>query len=93
MASLTPMPTELEPLHLPHDGVTSQATNRGLLTEEEICELLRVSREAILKFKRDPIDPIPCFKAGRRFLYDQNQVLRWAKRHADRALRSFRKVP
>ena len=39
----------------------------SLLTEEEICTMLRVSREATLKFRRDLVDPIPHMKAGRRY--------------------------
>ncbi len=55
-----------------------------LLTEEEVCELLRVSRDAISKFRHDRLDPIPCFRAGRRWLYDREKVLRWAARAAKR---------
>ncbi len=56
----------------------------SLLTEEEICTLLRVSREATLKFRRDPVDPIPHMKAGRRYLYEKTKVLKWAERNAKR---------
>lgn len=69
-----------QPLHPPGRGLAQR-----LLTEAEICELLRVSREAVLKFRRHPNDPIPCLKAGRRYLYDTGKVLRWAERQADRA--------
>ncbi len=61
---------------------------RKLLTEVELCELLRVSREAVLKFRRDTVDPIPHFKAGRRYLYDEGEVLKWAKRSAGRATKA-----
>ena len=56
-----------------------------LLTEKEICEFLRVSREGIKRFKRDLTDPIPFLRAGRRFLYDPSEVLKWARRQARRA--------
>jgi helix-turn-helix protein len=61
-----------------------------LLTEEEAAGFLRVSREAILRLKRDEVDPIPCYKVGRRYLYDPKEVLRWARRRADRVHRSLR---
>lgn len=61
----------------------------ALLTEQEACELLRVSREAILKFKRDSLDPIPFLKAGRRYLYDEAEIMKWAKRNARRAAKRF----
>jgi len=62
---------------------------RPLLTEAEVADFLRVSREAILRFKRDGVDPIPCFKAGRRYLYEPGEVLRWAKRQATRVQKKY----
>lgn len=64
-------------------------SKKGLLTEAEISAFLRVSREAILRFKRDRVDPIPCFKAGRRYLYEPSEVLRWAKRQATRVQKKY----
>jgi excisionase family DNA binding protein len=58
---------------------------RALLTEKEACEFLRISREAILKFRRDMKDPIPYLKVGRRYLYEESEVVKWAKRNARRA--------
>lgn len=55
-----------------------------LLTEEEACRALRISRDGILRCKRAE-DPIPHFKVGRRFLYDLDKVLRWAERQAKRS--------
>ena len=60
-----------------------QAT-QNLLTEKEVAVFLRVSREAITKFKRLPSDPLPYMKAGRRCLYDTKYVLAWAERNAKR---------
>ena len=57
---------------------------RELLREEEACRLLRISREAILRFKRDQVNPIPHLKVGRRFLYEEHEVIGWAKRSAKR---------
>lgn len=53
-----------------------------LLTEKEVAVFLRVSREAITKFKRLGTDAIPYMKAGRRCLYDPSRVLAWAERNA-----------
>ena len=58
--------------------------DQPLLTEEEMCRVLRISRDGILRCKRAE-DPIPHFKVGRRFLYDLEKVLRWAERQAKRA--------
>ena len=63
---------------------------KSLLTEEEACKFLRISREAILKFKRDTVDPIPHLKAGRQSLYEESEILKWAKRNARRAAKRCR---
>jgi hypothetical protein len=87
------MLTEQESLHLSQKGVATQSAFKDMLTEEELCIIFHVSRETILKSKRDPIDPIPCHKFKRRYLYDLAEVLRWTKRSAERALRPYRKIP
>lgn len=71
-----------------HSG---RPTRKELLTEAEASQFLRVSREAVLRFKRDPVDPIPCYKAGRRFLFDAAEILKWAKRQAQRAYQKNRR--
>lgn len=75
-----------------HGPVPLKQPKKQLMTEEEACDFLRVSREAIFKFRRDQVDPIPCFKAGRRYLYDPSEVLRWAKRQAERVLKKYRRL-
>lgn len=55
-----------------------------LLTEEQLCRLFRVSRDAVLRFKRDPLDPIPFLKLGRRYLFELDAVLRWARRQGEK---------
>jgi hypothetical protein len=55
-----------------------------LLTEKEIARYLRVSRDAITRFKRHCHDPIPYEKAGRRCLYDIAAVRAWTRRNATR---------
>ena len=61
------------------------AVAEGLLTEAQLCAALHVSREAVLRLRRDPVDPIPCMRAGRRFLYDLERVKAWMERRAGRA--------
>ena len=72
-------------LHMPDESVNK----KPLLTEAEAADFLRVAREAILRFKRDGVDPIPCFKAGRRYLYEPAEVLRCAKRQAVRKQKKY----
>ena len=52
-----------------------------LATEREAMAYLRVSREAIQRFRR-AADPIPHLRAGRRYLYDLAEVREWALRQA-----------
>ena len=59
--------------------------DRQLLTLQETCNLLRVSHEAIAKFVRLPQDPLPALRAGRRWLFRQEAVLRWCERQGKRA--------
>jgi hypothetical protein len=54
----------------------------AFLTEDEFCARYRVSRDAARTLRRDALDPLPCLRVGRRFLYDPKQVEAWA---ADRA--------
>ncbi len=63
------------------------------LTEDELCNYLSLSREAVRKMRRDPVDPIPCFKAGRRYLNRVDEVERWARRQAERARPAARRGP
>ena len=73
----------------PEESSWPEKAGKVLLTEAETSRFLRVSRVAILKFRRDPVDPIPCFKIGRRYLYDPAEILRWAKRQAARAQKDY----
>jgi len=60
------------------------AEEEKLLTEDEICEWLHISKECLLKLKRDPLDPLPYMKVGRRFLFDPEKVTKWGERQAKR---------
>ena len=54
------------------------------LTEDQLCEVLHVSRESLLKCRRLKEDPMPAMKVGRRYLYDLGKVLEWAERQAQK---------
>lgn len=54
------------------------------MTEEELCDFLHVSREAVYRFRSYSEDPIPYLRAGRRYLYEQDQVLKWLRREGQR---------
>ena len=59
------------------------------LTEEEACQLLHISREAMLKFKRDPVNAPPALKVGRRYLYDIEKLITWAEKNFKRHLQKL----
>ena len=59
-------------------------TKQKLLTEKEVVDLLRVSQEAIKRFRELADFPIPHYKVGRRYLYDGEAVLSWAEENAKR---------
>jgi hypothetical protein len=52
------------------------------LTEREFCAEYRISREACLKHRLDPNDPLPHLRFGRRIIYVRADVERWAARRA-----------
>lgn len=70
---------------LPDDLVRGKEMR--LLTEAEVAKYLRVSRDAIRRFRRRELDPIPCMKIGRRYLYDVVEVRRYGQKQAHRAYR------
>ena len=58
----------------------------NFLTEVELIEWLHISREAVLKFRKDPEDPIPFLMAGRRYLYEPTEIVKWMRRQAQRKM-------
>jgi len=60
------------------------------MTENQLCALLHVGRDAVRRFRRDRLDPLPAMKVGRRYVYDPDAIRRWAERHAERAARPKR---
>lgn len=57
----------------------------GLLTRVEAAALLRVSLDGIDKFIQTDEHPIPVLRAGRRFLFDRDEVIAWARESAQRS--------
>lgn len=55
------------------------------LTEEEFCARYRISRDGAYRLRHEPLDPLPCIKVGRRYLYDPGKVEAWAERRAELA--------
>ena len=65
----------------------SKPPNMGkrLMTEAELCDLLRISEDSASRYRRDPIDPIPSYKLKKEYRYKEDEVLKWAKRRSQRA--------
>jgi hypothetical protein len=64
---------------------TEQALEERLMTRREVARYLRVSLDGIRTLQRREVDPLPVLMAGRRFLYERREVLKWARREANRA--------
>ena len=54
---------------------TTAAEVDELLTRKELAEVLRLSLDGVDKLIHHPSDPIPCYKAGRRYLFKLDEVL------------------
>ena len=57
------------------------APREPLLTRRELAEALRVSVDAIDKLVHDAHNPLPRFKAGRRYLFRLDEVLDCLRDH------------
>lgn len=66
----------------------SEARNRKLMTNAELCAALRVSHETLLKYRTQEEDPLPALRCGRRWLYDWRKVEKWLERQGKRALKA-----
>ena len=51
-----------------------KAPTLDLLTRKELAEALHLSLDGLDKLVHDPVRPLPHFRAGRRFLFDLNEV-------------------
>ena len=66
---------------------------KAYYTNDELKKLLRVSEEALQRFRRDPEDPLPHLRAGRRYLYIPEEVENWARARAEREKRTPPSTP
>jgi hypothetical protein len=66
----------------------------GLMTEAEACAFLQCGRDAIRRYRRDSLHPIPALPVGRgrvrarRYLYPVDGLFAWLERARDRELRA-----
>jgi len=63
------------------EGV-SKGYRSDLLTEEQLCQALHVSRRSVWKFRTDRDNPLPFMRLGGKHVYDLEEVRAWAKRRA-----------
>jgi hypothetical protein len=61
-----------------------QVPETGLLTRSEAAAFLRISVDAVHHLSHRKVDPLPHLQAGRRHLFDRNELLKWATREARR---------
>ena len=67
--------------------------SRRTLTNAGVRELLHVGEWALRELRDRSNDPLPHMRAGRRYLYDELRVLRWAERQARREALSGKQTP
>lgn len=67
-----------------HAEVDKPSASPTLLTRAELLRTFRVGKEAEVKFRCDPVDPLPHITFGRRILYPLGEVIEWARRRASR---------
>ena len=65
--------------------------NAPLLTRSETAALLRISLDGIDKVIHAEENPIPMLRVGRRYLFDRDEVLAWARENAKRSRRGGRR--
>ncbi len=55
-----------------------------LLTRQEIAKnVLHIRPRRVSEYTRQPDDPLPYLKVGRRLLFDPREVRRWMKRQTN----------
>ena len=60
------------------DGTRKRAQTNGsasLMTLDEVCDLMQVSRKTVLKLREK--HSLPCFRIGSVLRFDRDDVLRW----------------
>ena len=70
---------------------TATVSIPDLLTRPECAALLRISLDGLDKVVHAEENPIPMLRVGRRFLFDREDVLSWARKNADRSRRGGRR--
>ena len=55
-----------------------------LITRRELAKELRISLDGLDKLVRDPVRPLPHYRAGRRFLFDLTEVRDHLRAHPAR---------
>ncbi len=68
---------------MPNTTITTSPP--ALLTRREAARYLRVSLDGLDRFLRDPVDPLPGLRAGRRWLFRPADLEKWAERAGKRA--------
>ena len=52
----------------------AQDWDERALTQDQLCQLVGITRQSLRKLRLCRTDPLPCFKIGRRILYDLSEV-------------------
>ena len=68
----------------PPSSAAGPADDRRLLSRNEIMHYLGVSSDTLIKFLRDPRDPMPVLVLGSVYKFDLKSVLKWAERRSAR---------
>lgn len=53
-----------------------------LLSQDEVCSILKVSRSALYRYMAQKKDPLPSFKFGGRRRFRHDQLMWWIDKHA-----------
>ena len=59
---------------------SEETDGEPLLTDEDLCRLLRVPPDAPRALRTREDDPLPHIHDGERFLYERQKVMAWARR-------------
>jgi len=75
-----------KPTNAKAKDVESIKAAKRWMTLRDLCEAASVSHEAVARWVRDEVDPLPAMRFGRRWLFDAATVERWMTRRASRSL-------
>lgn len=68
------------------DPIIDDKASRLFWTLKELAQHCSVAHETITKMLREPVDPLPAVKMGRRWLFEPVKVMAWMKRRARRCI-------